>query len=414
VNRFRYLNGIDWVVAGLDRSLRQTSGFGNWSQVVLELDGSLDAKRFAAAVQRYTSSFPVLQGRAVRGWQLVPVWKMPRRMRPESVPIESRPLPEEASFEQITEELARCVTAPPGTPGRYIGFTLLSSEKKTWLTFRFDHRLLDARGAELFLHGLIQHVEEGRTAPPTRFDVPPQKPCLPPWIPKFKSGQQVVRLLHRQRHQAAPFEISPLPEASPELHFSILSLTQEQSDELKADAHEKAGYLMLTPWLASCMTGALDRLFKENNRAPSGYMIPCSADLRTDPNHQIFFNHAAFICLHRPVGEGCRAGWAQTFSAQFVEQVKLEIPRHFENAWKLSRILPASLYGRLLRGPLKSFGGTLSMASVGDGLSAIESIDASPVLNAFHMPMVPPAPGLGFFVNTFQGRLNICLMFVRA
>jgi len=58
---------------------------------------------------------------------------------------------------------------------------------------------------------------------------------------------------------------------------------------------------------------------------------------------------------------------------------------------------------------LKSFGGTLSVASVGDGLSSIEMFCGLNVKNAFHMPVVPPAPGLGFFANTFNGRLNFCL-----
>jgi hypothetical protein len=43
------------------------------------------------------------------------------------------------------------------------------------------------------------------------------------------------------------------------------------------------------------------------------------------------------------------------------------------------------------------------------GLSDFKAVDGCPVKNAFHTPMIPPAPGLGFFVNSFRGRLNICL-----
>lgn len=49
------------------------------------------------------------------------------------------------------------------------------------------------------------------------------------------------------------------------------------------------------------------------------------------------------------------------------------------------------------------------MASVGDGLSTVQSVGGLSVKNAFHMPLVPPAPGLGFFANTFDGKLNFCL-----
>lgn len=409
MSRYRYLNGIDWVVTGLDHSLRQTGGSGNWSQLVLELDGIPDIERFSAAAQRYAASFPVLQGRAVRGWQLVPVWKMPNRTKPVPLPFESRVLPEHTGFPEITKELGRCLTVPPGSPGRYIGFTLLTAGTKSWLAFRFDHRLLDARGAEFFLERLIRYVESGDETPPALYHAPEQKACLAPWIPKFKSGQHIVRLLHAQRHEAAPFELSARECSASGLRFTVIPLNEEHSDRLRNRAYEEAGYLMLSPWLASCVSGHLENLMSRSGRMLGGFMIPCSADLRTENNPELFFNHVGFICFSRPKGEPPQGGWARHFSRQFIEQVKNEIPRHFENAWKLSRILPAPLYGRLLRGPLKSFGGTLSMASVGDGLSVITSIGTSRVKNAFHMPMIPPAPGIGFFVNTFKNRLNICI-----
>ncbi len=408
MSRYRYLNGIDWVVTGLDHSLRQTSGCGNWSQLVLELEGTPDFDSFSAAVQRYVSSFPVLQGRAARGWQLVPVWKMPARAAALPVPVEIRPLSPNAGFRDIIQELGRGVAAPPGTPGRYIGFTALTSPQKTWLAFRFDHRLLDARGAELFLNNLLQYVQSGSCEPPPPIELPGQKACLRPWIAKFKSGRHVVRLLHAQRHEAAPFTLPPRHNTASGTRFTVLPLTAEQSAALRARADEEAGYLLLTPWLAAQAGAYLEKRAHDRGCPLGGLMIPCSADLRTGNPPAVFFNHVGFICFSRPAGEAPAGGWARHFSRQFMEQVKTDMPRHFENAWKLARILPAPLYGRLLRGPLKTFGGTFSMASVGDGLSAIESIDSCAVRNAFHMPAVPPAPGIGFFVNTFQNRLNLC------
>lgn len=409
MTRYRYLNGIDWVVTGLDHSMRQTLGCGNWSQVVLELDGPLDAKRFAAAAQRFVSSIPVLQGRAVRGWQLVPAWKIPARTKEIPVPFESRAVAENARFSEIVKELGCCVTVPPGTPGRTIGFTLLTSKTRSWLAFRFDHRLMDARGSELFLSRLIEYVESGSDKPPAVIDVPEQKACLPPWIPKFKSGQQIVRLLHAQRHEAYPFDLAPCDQPQSGLRFSVIPLSTEQSDALRARAYEEAGYLMLTPWLAERVSVHLEQLMEHLGRPLHGVMIPVSADLRTDSKPAMFFNHVGFVCFSRPAGTPPEEGWATRFSRQFMEQVKNGIPAHFENAWKLSRIIPAPLYGKLLRGPLKSFGGTLSMASVGDGLSEIGSVGGCALKNAFHMPMVPPVPGVGVFVNTFENRLNICV-----
>lgn len=409
MNRYRYLNGIDWIITGLDQSLRQTAGIGNRAQLVLELDGRPDTEKLRAAARRYASAFPVLQGRSVRGWQLVPVWKIPRRIQPVDIPVSETALDRDASFENISAALGSGVAFPAEQADFHIGFHLFYCDTKTFLAFHFDHRLFDARGAELFFLGFVDYLNSGKTDIPDQVEVPYQKPCLPPWIPKFKSGQKVVRMLHSQRRETAPFHFEPKKESGLALRFSVLPLSREQSDRLLNRAYDEAGYLMLTPWLAEKMVGAVEQLLAGQGRSLNGYVIPCSADLRDGSDPARFFNHVAFICLSRKNGPAPEKGWAQHFSAQFVEQVKEDMPRHFENAWKLARIIPAGLFGRLLRNQLKQFAGTFSMASVGDGLSAVDAVAGCPVRNAFHMPVVPPAPGLGFFANTFQGRLNICV-----
>jgi hypothetical protein len=408
VSRFRYLNGIDWVITGLDRSLRRTAGCGNWSQLVLELDGELDFEAFRSAVQRYASAFPVLHGRAVRGWQLVPVWKMPVRRKQTSVSVEKYVLPDDVSLENIIERLGQCVAVAPGTPGCYIGFNVLYAAQKTFLAFRFDHRLFDARGAELFFQGLVRTMQDAECEMDV-ISVFPEKANLRPWIEKFKSGRHIVRMLHQQRHTAAPFHLDARLQADSYFRFTLIPLSKPESDALINRAYDQAGYLMLTPWLAACMTDALGKMLEAAGRPLGGYVIPCSADLRADSPEKMFFNHVAFICLCRPAGEGTAEEWPQRFARQFFEQVRGDMPRHFENAWKLARIIPAPLFGKLLGGSLKSFAGTFSMASVGDGLSAVQSVAGLAVKNAFHMPLVPPAPGLGFFANMFEGKLNFCL-----
>jgi hypothetical protein len=267
--------------------------------------------------------------------------------------------------------------------------------------------LFDARGAELFVQGFIHFLNTGE--PPTQTDVPPQKPGLSPWKEKFDSGRQVVRMLNSQKSELAPFNFTPVNHEAFAFRLSVIPLNKEQTVRLLDRAYAEAGYLMLTPWLADRMTTALDKLQPASGQGIKGYMIPCSADLRTGPVPQLFFNHVAFICLSRKAGAPQTESWAQQFSRQFVEQVKMDMPRHFENAWSLARIIPAPLFGKLLRKQLNEFAGSFSMASVGEGLSAVEPVAGCQVQNVFHMPMVPPAPGIGFFANTFRDRLNFCL-----
>ena len=428
MNRLRYLSGIDWVITGLEQSLRQTAGVGNWSQLVFELEGKLDDDLFRETAQRYVESFPVLQGRVGRAWHGVPFWKTPKTMRVIPVPIESDRLSDEASLEDLTHRLGQCLIAPPGEPGSMVGFMLLYTRKTTFLAFRFDHRLLDARGAELFFKGLVDELKDPKTLSQNEpCEIPFQKANLRPWIPKFKSGQQVVRLLRRQQEAAAPFQLSahaersgvPSPEtrtstsASP-FHFKLLSLTPSESESLIARAYDEAGYLMLTPWLAAKMTDVLDHLIKKTDQIQlKGQVIPCAIDLRDDKNKEMFFNRVSFLYLCRSKGEACPRDLPKQFSRQFFGQIQQGMPQHLENAWKLARIIPAPLYGKLLKGPLKNFAGTFNLAYVGEGLSDIQTLAEHSVRNAFHMPLVPPAPGLGFFINRFQGGFNLCITSTR-
>lgn len=407
MNPLRYLNGIDWVITGLNQLLGKTSGIGNWSQLVLELDGALDSDAFKQSVQCYIAGFPVLQGRMKRGWQLAPGWKIPRCVTPSSVFFENEILPAATPFEQVVERLGRAVCAPPGCAGQYIGFTLLSVAEKTFVAFRFDHRLMDARGAELFIDGLIKQRNGLSTQGPGAVLSNPAN--LRPWSPKFLSGQQVVRQFRRQQELAAPYQLEARDGVSTQFQFSLISLTKEQSDLVLNRAYDEAGYLMFVPWLAARVSCALEK-FRAASGRPSlgGQVIPCSIDRRSG-SPQMFFNHLSFLylcCASEDVGT---PGLAKNFSRQFYEQIQSGMPAHLENAWKLARIIPAPLFGKLLGGALKSFAGTFSLAHVGAGLSEIKNINGAKVVNAFHLPVVPPVPGVGFFVNTFDGRMNFCL-----
>ena len=412
MNRFRYLNGIDWVITGLGQSLRQTVGVGNWSQLVFELEGVLDFDPFREAVQRYVATFPVFQGRAVRGWQLAPLWKIPRRVKPMEVSVEKYILPEKISHDALLERLGQCVRVPAGTPGRYVGFNLFYTENKTYLSFRFDHRLLDARGAERFISGLIgegEVIESKNSSSEKETSLPFEPSNLRPWVEKFKSGRQVVRLLRRQQDAAAPFGIDSTGDNDPKFRWSLLSLTPAESEVLTNRAYDEAGYLMLTPWLAAKMSDALQRVVGQTSRSPlAGQVIPCAVDQRVGEKNTLFFNQVSFFYLCRPRDSSSET-LPTLFSRQFFEQVQQGMPRHFEKAWKLARILPAALLGRLLNGPFHRFSGTFNLAHVGDGLSSSSCLAGLPVNNAFHLPIVPCSPGLGLYINTFQGRLNFCL-----
>lgn len=406
----RYLNGIDWVVAGLMHELEHCAGIGNWSQVVVQLEGELDDDTFCAAVQRFHAAHPILQGKTVRGWQLAPCWKIPRLRHghPPLIPYWRRSMPQDTPVDDVLRELQQSLILPPGKPGAYTGFTSLRRGAETFLAFRFDHRLFDARGAELFLRALVEYAQSGTSAAP-----PPQvcvaEPAhLRPWKTKFESGKQVLRMLRRQRAHA-PFRLPQRSSCAGAHRFSLLALDDDQTARFIDQAYEQAGYLMLTAYVAAKALEAVDAFLRAHREPLAGYMIPCSTDLGRQMPSEPYFNHVALTCFSTAAG-GDPPTWPRLFARQFFEQTRDNMPGHFENAWKLARILPAPLFGKLLLGPFRDFAGTFSLANVGGGLSDLTAMGGCRVHNVFHMPLVPPVPGLGFFLNSWQGRINLSLV----
>lgn len=397
MNPRRYLSGADWILNGLACAARQAGYPGNHFQIVLELGGSPDTESFRAAVQSYCAGNPVLHGKIRRAWNLAPYWQPCPNAG--SVPVEQADLPADSPEQNILDALRDHLTT---FSDRRLSFFLIRiGTKKSILAIRFDHRLFDAQGAERFVLEFQTFLADGKAEPFARRPVAGKPAGLRPWKEKFISGQAVNRLRIEQL-ECSPFQRPVRSDPERRVRFSRITLTREETEELIARAYKEAGYLMLTPFLAAQMLRAVQPVMPLN-----GYVIPCSVDSGRDDD--LFFNHLSFICLST-TGQGVGASdLARSFSRQFYRQVAAGLPAHFENGWKLLRIVPLPILGNLLRGPMRMFMGSFSLAHVGDGLSRLTDWMGCPVTNAFHMPLVPPLPGLGFFSNTCSGRMNLCI-----
>lgn len=399
----RYLSGADWILNGLAHAAQQTAQTGNPFQIVLELDGSLDDESFRGAVQVYCAGNPVLNGRVRRAWNLAPYWQ-PRRCK-EPIPVDRVDLPPNSSEQDVLNALGEHLIVPLSSPR--LSFRLLQpGAEKTFLAIRFDHRLFDAQGAERFVLGFQEFLAGGNVEPFAQRSVSGKPAGLRPWKEKFISGQAVNRLRIEQS-ECSPFQRPCRREMEPRFCFSQITLTREETEALIVRAYKEAGYLMLTPYLAAQTLQVVHRITSSAEPELKGYVVPCSVDAGRDD--ELFFNHLSFVCLSSTVEKISAPDLARTLSRQFYRQVQAGLPAHFENAWKLLRIVPLPVLGALLRGPLRTFMGSFSLAHVGDGLSRLNSWMGLPVQNAFHMPLVPPLPGLGFFANTVGGRLNLCI-----
>lgn len=404
--RKRYLSGSDWVINTLDRVMKAGTCAGNQSQLVLLLATPPDPQRLRLAINRLLAHFPVLSGTLARDWKLAPYWKVPRRPR----------LTESLRVTPLTGDdlLAACTHGANqgfATESEHLAFQLLTAGDRSILLMTFDHRLLDARGAEALLDLLRQSLE-GIPLP----DMPlfASSSELTRWKEKFLAGRSVNRriiALARETPRALP-----LPAGNRRgYRYRLIACDQTASAALLERAWREAGYLMESPFLLAVVTKSMHALHAARGTVGSSYLVPVTVDLRPgrDPLQELFFNHVSYLFYQLPAALGADLpGLIGAIKAQMYEQIKSGFPADLARASLLMRIAPLSLLGKLLYLPLEGKMASFAFAHLGRSGFAGADFMGRPVDNLFHMPRVPVPPGIGFFCNSFHGRLNLTMAYL--
>jgi hypothetical protein len=177
-------------------------------------------------------------------------------------------------------------------------------------------------------------------------------------------------------------------------------------------AYREAGYLMESPFFLAAITRTMHDLFGERSGEGSSYLIPVTTDLRTgrDPLQELFFNHVSYLFYQIPVtAEMTMPELVAAFKQQMYDQVKSGFPRDLARASLLTRIAPLGLMGKLIHLPLKGSLATFVFSHLGKSSYRSREFMGAEIENIFHMPRVPAPPGLGFFSNTCDDRLNLVI-----
>jgi len=402
----RYLTGVDWIIGVLDCMTKRATGAGNTSQILLELEGVVDESHLRQIPPAFAACFPVLSGRPSRDWlNLAPFWKVDRKAGRCAVEI----LPAESDVESAIAALCRSLNTPFLTDRDHVVFRLVrAGPDRSCLGMSFDHRLFDARGAEIFLDRLAGFAAGDTSSPPPSLTRPVREPYLSNWAAKFSSGRNVTRAI-RACAAARPAAL-PVPAGRPgfQHHFQMLDL--EQSRRLTETAFALGGFLVKMPFLLALAVQSVDRLFAARGKTPAHFLIPVSIDRRAaDADSQsLFFNHISFLyfVIPRRDFESMEA-LVQSITRQMYEQIKDGLPGDFEQTMLLMRILPvgvlASLSQRLFAGNF----GTFAFSCLGETACKAREFLGNRILNLLHTPRVSTPPGLGIFLNEFEGRINV-------
>ena len=403
-----YLTGVDWVIGVLDCMTKRSTGAGNTSQIVLELEGIVDPSRLRENVQTFPARFPVLSGRPSRDrLNLAPFWRTDRQTGRCVADI----LPAQPDPDSAIAALCRASNTPFSTGNDHVLFRLVhAGSDRSFLGMVFDHRLFDARGAEILLDLLADFAAGDTSPPPRELAHPVREPYLSNWAEKFASGRNVNGAI-RACASARPAML-PIPEGRHGFEHQFQVLDEKQSGLLTERAYALGGYLVKMPHLLALAVQAVDRIFAGRGQGAEHYLIPVSIDRRAAgaDAQPLFFNHISFLYFLLPRRDlESMESLVQSISRQMYEQPKSGLPGDFEQTMLLMRILPVGLLASISQLLFAGNFGTFAFSFLGESAFRKSEFLGHRIGNLFHAPRVSAPPGLGIFLNEYAGRMNVAV-----
>jgi hypothetical protein len=295
----------------------------------------------------------------------------------------------------------------------HLAFQLFTSSGRSALSMTFDHRIFDARGAELLLNLFQQRLNNGGDPAPGDITFTSSM-ALTQWSKKFLAGRNVNRRIIGLS-RSTPTAL-PVPDGPGRRHrYHRMSFTEQETAVIYERACEEAGYLMESPYLLSVIIQSMHQLFISRNLDGDSYLIPVTLDLRPnkDPLQEMFFNYVSYLFYQVPAEEVAdRKGLIALLKQQMYDQVKSGFPKDLAEASLLTRIAPLPVLGKLLHLPLKGKMATFVFSHLGKSSYQHPLFMEKRIVNMFHMPRVPVPPGLGFFSNHYNNRLTLVISYL--
>jgi len=376
--------------------------------LVVECDGPIASDRISRALDRFLDVCPWPAARLRRPFPWGKLhWVAGARAALTRPPVRRVTL---ATREQLDRELVTELDASIDprreAPMRVL---LLDGEREatSFLVLTWFHPLMDARGGQ----NLVAHLDHlDRHAGEAPWGGTP---------PAFVPERDPRPLRERSRIARGSLKyirtVAPVPPVSPGTGLVPQGRTcfrQESFVDLSPTAGQRATREIT--WRLAVVGKAMAELWDRRGLADVPFLLPISVDLRPKGDlgptfgNQLGFHFARFLpsdtadvpalarALRRQMADAVRDGQidANAVSLEFL---------HYRPLSMMLRVLPWTAGGELF---------SFNCADLADWPPALEECFGRRVLNAYHVPVVPPRPGIGVFFNRCASRNNLVVSWI--
>ena len=369
------LNGSDYFQVFLDRNHRKYGHLGNVSRLALYLDGipnlshiesKLNQNEFVKWMHGLSLSTSFL-------FQL-PKWTY----SPTKIIVNQH----EFHQDDITccdVVFQRDINPKKNPP---VQFDLIKGENQTVFIMSWNHILMDARGAEIFL----MNIELGlnvKLFATDNFPVLDWKTRLGEikkvkdfLVPRVKDGIQLMqREKIRKRNQ-----------------YRVLTFSKEETVQLDsvADGY-KIGLAKSMFYLAAVQ--AAFRCVTDSDEKPAWVPVP-QDQRRKGQIGPVMGNQVSYLFYQLPDQDQTASDTITNLKEQMMDQMRAQMPKSYHIMMDSMRRFPAWLYSRLVASPTKGALASYVFSDTGNSLQGLFNFAECKLLDAIHYPPNSTYPGL--------------------
>ena len=274
------------------------------------------------------------------------------------------------------------------------------------LVLTWFHPLMDPRGAQ----NLLQHlVSLDRDA-----DDAPWGSTVPVFVRaadsrSFRERGRLARksLAYMQTLPRVQPVSTPATRPTGRVCFRHVSFVERDSSATSVNVTRQIW------WRLAVVGKAMRRLWEERNVPDVPFLLPVAVDLRPKGDlGPTFGNMLAFhFARFKPSDAADVSQLASTLREQMADAVRDGQIENNDVAMDFLQYRPLAFVRRALR---RTGGETFSFncADVADFPAAIDRCFGRRVVNAYHVPAVPPRPGIGVFFNRCSSRSNVVVVWI--